>query len=427
DSAMQLRYFDYPAGEPAGRRQVIVTATGTVMVWNVLLLIVAWFASEPVMRYFQGPPGSGNLLFLTLAAQGLGYPVLLAREVLRLQRRPWTHCLLSATSSLSWMACSLYFVYWAQDGLHGYVMGSVIAALMTLPIAVWLVRDQLRGTFDWVDLKAMMRIALPLIPAGGAMWLMSLADRMVLNHWVDLAAIGYYGIGQKLTRVLSVLAMAFGTAWSPFIIELHSTDPERARAIRAQLAPIYGTLLGAAAVLFTGLAPELISLIVSPKYLPAAALVGPLTLGLVASAFGSLLVSPIILAKATGYLAVYMGIGGVVNLGLNLLLVPFWGALGSAWATVAGFVILDLLYYEKGQRLIPTPYAAKGLLIVAGVTVLTVVCLGQVDSLLIRVVIVALYLPLIYGGGGVDRPLVKSWISRGLAKWREIGVEPDSP
>ena len=66
--------------------------------------------------------------------------------------------------------------------------------------------------------------------------------------------------------------------------------------------------------------------------------------------------SGISLTRKTGFFAIYAGVAAVVNIGLNLVLIPVWGMEGAAAATAVAYVLLTGLYYRRSQLLYPTPY-----------------------------------------------------------------------
>ena len=79
-------------------------------------------------------------------------------------------------------------------------------------------------------------------------------------------------------------------------------------------------------------------------------------------------------AKRTQFNWVITGVAAAVNIGLNLILIPPYGIMGAAVATVVAYVVMFLGMTWYAQRVFPTPYqwrrvftavgAAVGLLLV---------------------------------------------------------------
>src|SRR4030095_9461800 len=57
--------------------------------------------------------------------------------------------------------------------------------------------------------------------------------------------------------------------------------------------------------------------------------------------------------KQTKYLGYAVGGSAILNLPLNLALIPTFGAMGAAWATLISFAILALATFKVSQRIFP--------------------------------------------------------------------------
>jgi O-antigen/teichoic acid export membrane protein len=51
-----------------------------------------------------------------------------------------------------------------------------------------------------------------------------------------------------------------------------------------------------------------------------------------------------------------MGAAALVNVALNVLLIPTWGMMGAAWATLAGFMVLIGVEFVVSRRFYPIAY-----------------------------------------------------------------------
>jgi O-antigen/teichoic acid export membrane protein len=58
----------------------------------------------------------------------------------------------------------------------------------------------------------------------------------------------------------------------------------------------------------------------------------------------------------TGRLSVAKGVAAVVNLVLNLLLIPRYGVMGAAWATAIAFAVYAATIFYAAQRVYPIPF-----------------------------------------------------------------------
>lgn len=64
----------------------------------------------------------------------------------------------------------------------------------------------------------------------------------------------------------------------------------------------------------------------------------------------------ITLKEKTGYFPLITGAGALVNILANVLLIPPFGMIGAAWATVAAYAVMTLISYRVSQPLYPIQY-----------------------------------------------------------------------
>ena len=80
----------------------------------------------------------------------------------------------------------------------------------------------------------MLAYGLPLILPALATWGLAFVDRFLLAGLGNLSEVGEYAVANRLAGVVLFLAMAFGTAYSPFTLSIYAEDPEAERRLRAR-------------------------------------------------------------------------------------------------------------------------------------------------------------------------------------------------
>lgn len=198
---------------------------------------------------------------------------------------------------------------------------------------------------------------LPDVPVRVAAWALRLADRLILQAYLPLSVVGIYALGYMLgSAVFDLVASAVNSAILPFFYRTVTEAQSDSRRVFAVIAAWDAALLsglGLATVLF---AHEVIVVLATPRYLAAETIV-PLVVW--ASLFQALAHVPsraIYVVKKTAWLPAVFVVPAALNVGLNLLLVPRWGMLGAALATLAAYPVLFLLTLAVAQRVYPIPY-----------------------------------------------------------------------
>ena len=142
------------------------------------------------------------------------------------------------------------------------------------------------------------------------------------------------------------------------MLSLHADDPQQERHVRARVLTYVAVVFGFVALVLGLFAREALD-IVAPSFSDGAYAVGLLALGLACQGVGAVAGAGIIIARRTPALAGYTMAALVVNVALCFALIPFWGQVGAACATLASYVALAVLQYRGGQRFDRAPFEPR--------------------------------------------------------------------
>jgi O-antigen/teichoic acid export membrane protein len=117
-------------------------------------------------------------------------------------------------------------------------------------------------------------------------------------------------------------------------------------------------------------------------------------------------------ARRTGFNWVVTGIAAALNIALNLALIPRYGMLGAAIATVAAYALMFVGMTLNAQRVYRVPYQWRRVVtVVAAAVALTLLGKGFDVSLPVAVVLVAAY-PLVLALLGFYLPAERARLRR---------------
>ncbi|MNR80305.1 Polysaccharide biosynthesis protein [compost metagenome] len=351
------------------RQELTSTWLAFLAAWcfGVLLLFLPLIG--PLSSWALGTdPHAAQILALAM----LAVPVTLINgtcaQVLRNRFQARAFVNLNVLSTLLSLGFSLTAAMVLKLGVPGILGGALLGALVMLPVRLYTVRDVLRPRFSLRVLGEFLRYGLPLVPASLAYWVFSASDRVMLGKLTTLDQVGLYAVALQLASVFNLVIGAIGQAWGPFAIRLHEDDPEAATGFFGQVMTYLLMGFGFLCVMLTAFAPELLRLVTTPAFYGAAVAVGPLALAMTAFASTQVTALGISLTKKTGYLALFSWGAALLNVLLNLLLMPRWGMLGASVAMAAAYTFLTLAYGFQSQRLMPIRYEARRALVAIAVT-----------------------------------------------------------
>ena len=195
------------------------------------------------------------------------------------------------------------------------------------------------SAFSMPQLKAALVFGIPLVPHEMSNWALSVSDRLILTRYRPVEEVGVYVLGYSMAMAMNVLVGALNFAYVPFFLDTAQNHP-RAKEVFGRIARLYVVGVGGICLVAMLFARELLNWIAPPAYSRSG---GVLVVVLLAFFFlGLYLVTvlPFFHAKRTAKLPLLSGLSAVVNIGLNLWLVPRYGAMAAAWTTLAAYVVL---------------------------------------------------------------------------------------
>jgi O-antigen/teichoic acid export membrane protein len=183
------------------------------------------------------------------------------------------------------------------------------------------------------------------------------ADRYFLEVY-GLAEVGRYTLAYTLVYALAMLVItSFSSIWVVKryeLADLPSAERTFARVFEQHMQTFFVAVLGLS--LF---APLAIRILANPNYLSAVPVIPVLSLGYAMYAARVHFESPIHIARRTWSTVPVQVAAVVVCLLLNGLLIPPFGMLGAAWATVLTFATFAAGYYYVAQRIRPIAWPLR--------------------------------------------------------------------
>ena len=364
-SAFFRYYFDSQDREH--RLLVIRTSFWFVMGMATIGLVLGLALSTEISHFLFGSRSSTELVAASFVGLWAGMNWAQITSLFRVEERSVAYVTATVANILITVGATLVLVVGLEAGPLGVIVGTFTGTLAVYVVLLAYRREQLGLQFDRRLLREMNRFGLPLVPTAVFLWITNFSDRLFLVRLTDTHEVGLYSVGVRIASAMVLLLTAFRTAWPAFA---YSIDEER--EARRTYAFVLTYLIVASTWVATGLtllSPWIVQWLTAPAFSSASRVVGPLSFAAVA--FGGYIVVAIGVGRArrTQFNWVVTGAAAVVNVVLNLLLIPPYGMMGAAVATVAAYATMFGGMAWRAQHIYPVPYQWRRVLTagVAGV------------------------------------------------------------
>jgi O-antigen/teichoic acid export membrane protein len=364
-SAFFRFYFDSP--DPARRVVVVRTAFWFTMGSATLGLVAGLLLAEQISTWLFDTDARANLVraaFVGLWAQ-MNYEQL--TSLFRVEERSVAFVLATLSNLLITVGATVLLVVALDKGAVGVVVGNFTGTLAIWAILLGYRRYQLGLDFDRALFREMNRFGLPLVPSALALWATNFSDRFFLVKLADTREVGLYSIGVRIASAMVLLLTAFRTAWPAFAYSIE--DDDEARHTYGYVLTYLLYICAWIAVALSLLSPWLVRLLTTEPFYESSRVVAPLAFAAVAFAGYIVMAIGVGRARRTQFNWVITGAAALVNVALNLILIPPYGMMGAAVATVAAYTLLFVGMTWWSQRIYPVPYQWRRVITLAAAAV----------------------------------------------------------
>ena len=385
-SAFFRFYFD--SEDEAHRTLVVRTSFWFTMGMATLGLAVGGIAAHPIARAMHlGDPWLVRAGFVGLWAQ-MNYAQL--TSLFRVEERPVQFAIASVANVLITIGSTIALVIGAHKGAIGAVIGNFIGTLTVYLVLLAYRRYQLGFQFDRSLLRAMNRFGLPLVPAALALWAINLIDRFFIFGFKGQAENGVYSLAVRISSVIIFAMTAFQLAWPAFAYSIK--DDREARRTYSYVLTYLLFVTCWIALALGALAPWIVRLFDPHHHFGRSAEAVPLLCFATAAYSGySVLAIGIGRMRQTQFNWVVSGFAAVVNVVLNLILIPPYGMIGAAIATLAAYVALFVGMWLRSRRVYAVPYQWRRIVTLTAVAVALTVVGRVVGSLPLAIILIVAY------------------------------------
>jgi O-antigen/teichoic acid export membrane protein len=384
-------YFD--AEDERGRVRVVRTSFWFTMATATAGLVLGVVLAGPISEALFSTHSRASLVraaFVLLWAQ-MNYEQL--TSLFRVEERSVAYVAATLANVLITVGSTILLVAVWHKGALGVLVGNFTGTLAVFVVLLAYRRFQLGLEFDRPLFRQMQRFGLPLVPSGLALWAIDFGDRFFLLKLKNAAEVGLYSVGVRVSTAILLLLIALRTAWPAFAYSIKE-DEEAKRTYGFVLTYVLYISCWLSLTLSL-LAPWIVRVLATPAYYPGARVVPLLVFGGTAFIAFNVMSIGIGRAKQTQFNWVVTGIAAAVNVALNFVLIPPYGMIGAAVATLVAYTVMFLGMTARAQQVFPVPYQWRRIaLVVAAAVGLTV--LGKtLDVPLAGAVALAAVYPLI--------------------------------
>lgn len=336
--------------------EVVSVAAATM---SLLALVVGGAAFTTL--WLTGALGSYAFLWLgALVYCVTRIPWSIGLQAVRSSLQPNTYLVAVLANAILAAAIPLTLIFLVSRNVQWLMWGLTVAQIVVLPyvlaaakIKPWSIRLKLDAVLADV-LKRFAAYGLPMTVWWVGSTVLSVEDRYVIAAFRGASQVATYSVNYQLINGLTSLLngpilLGFGPVLYSYWSRGLRDDVQRAIL---QMTSLYLLLI----MCFVGgvvvVGPAAADLVIGPRFRVGLPLLLPLAVGM--SFYGIALIghSTVVLGEGNGAMATSAIVAGVLNLALNLALVPFYGYIAAAYSTAIAYGVYALFIWWQSKSFI---------------------------------------------------------------------------
>ncbi len=343
----------------------------TVLVFLSLIIsfviIIIYFAASNLATFLLNNKAYTLLLRLVAVSAGFEIIIQIILTLMRLQERALTYVTTSILKLIISLSLTVYFIIGLNKGVESIYQAQIVGALSFLVFVIPFIKREIVFKFNGFVLKEMLAYSLPLVLSSISGLLLSFADRYSLKFLTTLKDVGLYALGYKLANTIRILLVQPVLLALTPVIYKEMNNPGNKEFYSKIMN--YFTMITLFLVLALSIfGKEIIVLVAQDQsYFSSYKIIPIISFGIFFGMLKEVAVIGINIRKKTKVLATIVTLVSVLNLILNIILIPFFQTMGAGIATLFSQVVFFIVVLYYAQKYYPIPYHIKELMSLAAV------------------------------------------------------------
>lgn len=322
----------------------------------VLISVLTIVFIEPLSEFFE----LSHKVIILMIAQSFGaYLINFAISVYTIKKEAYKTFIISVVTTISSIVVSLaliYFVFPQEENYLGRIIGIAIPNIVIGAVVLVIFLSKGKTFISFKYWKFCLPLCIPLIFHGLSHIILSQVDKVMLQKYFDISTAGIYSLVFTVAHLLNIIWNALNNTWIPFYfddIKNNKVDDIK-RKTKNYMFLYTGLTIG-----FILIAPEVIKFCASSDYWSGINLLPIMALSMFMIFLYGFPVNFQFYYNNTKMIAVGTMMAAVINFILNAVLIPKYGMMGAAVATLMSYISLFIFHEIIARYVIKAEYHYK--------------------------------------------------------------------
>jgi len=253
------------------------------------------------------------------------------------------------------VAFASYFIL-LGNGIFGAVTGLLISkVLVFVGMMIFVFKDIGFSLPKFINLREYLNFSIPVLPSNFSNWIINSSDRYVITIFLGTAFAGYYAPGYTVGSLISMFAAPLFFLLPPVLSNYYDEKKyiEFSKVLKYSIK--YYLLIAIPSVFgLSILSKSILTILTTNEIASIGYLITPYTtISYLLYGLKGIIGNVLVVQNKTKIIGGVISISAIINLGLNIIVVPIMGINGAALTTLISFIFafLVILYYSSKAKL----------------------------------------------------------------------------
>lgn len=307
--------------------------------------------------------------------------------------------IITLITSVTSVILSLILINIMQDHATARIIGIILPNLVVSIFIFGIILLKGKKFINLYYWKYALKLSLPLIPHHLAGNILAQSDKIIITKLIGYEETAFYSMGYNIPSIATIVWSSLNNAWTPWFFEKMKVKAyqEIRKIFKYYILVFLVCIMGVMLV-----TPEIIHIIAPIEYAQCIYVVPPLLLGVMFQMIYSLYVNIEFYYKKNYFIPIGTILSAIINIVLNLILIPKLGCMVAAYTTLIGYFSLTIFHYiiagktVENKKIINEIFDLKYIIeIIVVITMYTIVNLCLYKLTIIRYIVCILIFAII--------------------------------
>lgn len=372
------------------QKSMFFTVLASTVFIGILLVIIMYFSSDSISLLLFGSVKYSGVFILMVVGSAFQIIATVPAKLMQLQQKSKFYTLTNSLMLLINLVLIISLLMFYKREIKYIYLAQIIGFVVYFIIIGKFILKNIEIKFEKRILGEMFQFAWPFVISSIYSLLLTFFDRFVLRFSSGLGNVGLYTFAYKIANSLSVvIVLPIQYAVNPIIFKKIG-EPNSLR-FYSKIMTYFAFIIMFFIIALNLFNFEIVHVLTkNQEYWTSAGLLNILTFGLFFACLKDSSSMGLQIKKKTKIISVITIVVSLINIGLNLLLIPIFISYGAATSYFISQFIFFLLMFIFAQKHYPVPYEIikiLKILLIGVVLSFSGILVNKIDMITIRILI----------------------------------------